>query len=66
MVLARILPPDTPVIVAASFAAEEGLHLITDGRRSVLSPVVPPGWFRVGVRVRQPAEDAHGSVLDRG
>lgn len=47
-----IIPADTEVIEAARLAAAAHLHLITDGRRTCLSPVVPQGWTRLGVHVR--------------
>lgn len=52
-----IIPADTEVIEAARLAAAAHLHLITDGCRTCLSPVVPAGWFRLGVQVR-PAQVA--------
>lgn len=59
----RPLSPDMPVLEAAGLAAREGLHIITDGRRSVLSRVVPPGWFPVGVLVRGEPVPSHGPRL---
>jgi hypothetical protein len=47
-----IIPADTEVIEAARLAATAHLHLITDGRRTCLSPVIPQGWTRLGVTVR--------------
>lgn len=49
----RPIPGDTPVLDAAREAARTGVPLITDGRRTVLSPVIPPGWHRLGVTVRE-------------
>lgn len=60
MIAAVIVPSDTEVAEAARLAEASHLHLITDGRRTVLSPVVPPGWLRVGVNVK-PQEVAHGT-----
>lgn len=61
-----ILPADTPVLDAARQAADSHLHLITDGRRSVLSPIVLPGWYRLAVH-HKPAQEAphHGAAADR-
>lgn len=51
-----IVPRETLVSECANEAAVRGLHLITDGKDTLISPVVLPGWFRVGVRVKpQPA-----------
>ena len=47
-----IIPADTEVIEAARLAAAAHLHLITDGCRTCLSPVIPQGWTRLGVTVR--------------
>ena len=30
-----------------SGAEARGMHLIHNGREMVVSPIVPPGWFRV-------------------
>lgn len=61
-----ILPADTPVLDAAQQAAAAHLHLITDGRRSVLSPIVLPGWHKLAV-VHKPAQEVshHGAAADR-
>lgn len=50
-----IIPSDTDVMEAARLAAAAHLHLITDGRRTVLSPVVPPGWHKLAVTVKEVA-----------
>lgn len=54
-----IIPSDTEVIEAAKLAAAAHLHLITDGKRTVLSPVVPPGWHKLAVTVK---EASHGAI----
>lgn len=43
---------------ATQRAEEEHLHLITDGREAMLSPIIPPGWhkLRVWVKPGPPAE----------
>lgn len=46
-------PPETTLIEAAEQAVNAGVHLITDGRRVIQSPWIPPGWFRMGVRVKE-------------
>lgn len=58
MVAAVIIPSDTEVVEAARLAAAAHLHLITDGRRTCLSPIVPPGWFRLAVHLRPSAPEA--------
>lgn len=47
-----IIPNNTDVIEAARRAHATHLHLITDGKRTVLSPIILPGWFKVGVFVK--------------
>lgn len=49
---AAILPDDLTVLEAAEIARAHNLHLITDGRRVVVSPIVPPGWHRLAVRIK--------------
>lgn len=58
-----VLSADTAVLEAARMAVVSNLHLITDGRRSVLSPVVLPGWHRLAVH-HKPAQEAphHGAA----
>lgn len=54
-----IIPSDTEVREAARMAAASRLNLITDGCRTCLSPIVPPGWTRLAVNVK---EAAHGTA----
>lgn len=51
------LPDDITVLDAAHQAADAGLHLICNGRESRISPIVPPGWFRLAVKIK-PAPSA--------
>lgn len=50
--MTTIIPADMPVIEAARLAAEKGLDLITDGRRTMLASVTPAGWVRLSVHQR--------------
>lgn len=51
-----IRDPETAELLAvAADAAARGLFLITDGRRTLLSPRVMPGWHRLGVTVKEAA-----------
>jgi hypothetical protein len=52
-----IIPSDTEIRSAAAMAAAAHLHLITDGRSTCLSPVVPPGWTRLAVHCK-PVQEA--------
>lgn len=42
--LTVIVPDEAEVLEIARLAQAQHLHLITDGQRSVLSPIVPDGW----------------------
>ena len=53
-----IIPSDTEVVAAAALAAAAHLHLITDGQRTCLSPVVPAGWTRLAVNCTKAQEPA--------
>lgn len=48
-----IIPSDTEVIAAAQQANAQHLHLLTDGARTVLSPIVLPGWHKIAVRIKE-------------
>ena len=39
---------------AIALAAAHRMYLISNGRRSVISPTIPPGWQRIAVRVKTP------------
>lgn len=52
-----IIPSAMEVRAAAALAAAAHLHLITNGRSTCLSPVVPPGWTRLSVAVK-PTQEA--------
>lgn len=53
----QTIPEDTAVLDAAHQAASAGLKLICNGRESRISPDVPPGWFRLAVKIK-PAPSA--------
>lgn len=38
----------------AQVAKEAGMHLISDGKKVVVSPIVPPGFFKIAVKVKSP------------
>lgn len=52
MIAAIIPSPDALMTEVVSAALENNMHIITDGFRVVVSPIVPPGWHRMGVTVR--------------
>ena len=51
-----IIPSNTEVFEAARQANAQHLHLITDGRKTLLSPVVMPGWYKLAVKVKEHTE----------
>lgn len=48
-------PEEAELLDIARVARASHLHLITNGRESVLSPWIPPGWFPLAVRVKESA-----------
>lgn len=52
------IPNDTELHAAAQQAEAEHLHLITNGRETLLSPHVLPGWIKVVTKIKPgtPAE----------
>jgi len=48
-----IIPSNAHVIDIARQASAQHLHLLTDGRRTVLSPIITPGWYKIGVRIKK-------------
>jgi len=50
-----IIPSDTQVIAAAQQANAQHLHLLTDGKRTVLSPDILPGWQKLAVKEKKAA-----------
>lgn len=43
-------------VVRAAQAA--GMHLIHDGREIKVSPIIPPGWREVVVKIKEPQRRA--------
>lgn len=62
MINSQTLPEDTTVLDAAHQAADAGLHLICNGRESRISPIVPPGWFRLAVKIKPTSAPDRGSL----
>ena len=50
-----IIPSDAQVFEIAKQANAQHLRIITDGARTVLSPIVPPGWYELAVKIKQQA-----------
>lgn len=53
---ARILPitDETSLDECARAARIAGMHLISNGRKVVVSPVIPPGYWKIAVKVKRP------------
>ena len=52
------IPDDALLIDVAKSAAGQRLHILSNGRRTVLSPVVLAGWTEIHVRVTSPTRAA--------
>lgn len=50
--ITMIVPREGEVLEFAKIAAAKGLHFITDGKDSLLSPIVLPGWFEIAVKIK--------------
>lgn len=53
-----VIPSTADVVDAARMAQAQHLHLLIREGRTVLSPVVLPGWTRLGVSLKPPQEVA--------
>ena len=47
--------PNATLLEIARAAHVRGLHLIHDGRKIVVSPIIPPGWREVIIKQRAAA-----------
>ena len=50
--------PDATLLEVMRAAQARGMHLIHNGREIVVSPIVPPGWWRVAAVFRDQKEAA--------
>ena len=53
-----VIPSTADVVDAARMAQAQHLHLLIREGRTVLSPVVLPGWTRLGVSLKPTQEVA--------
>ena len=51
MIAAQIVADDALLDEVVSAAKAAGMHIIGNGRRIVISPVIPVGWIKLGVKV---------------
>lgn len=56
--IAQIFPEDALVDEVAKAAQAAGMHIITDGRKVVVSPIVPPGFYKLAVKIKTPSRAA--------
>ena len=49
----QIVPNTLTVLAAAQLAAAAHLHLIKRHGQTRLSPIVPPGWFKISVSIKK-------------
>lgn len=54
MISAQIFHEDALVDECAQAAKARGMHLISDGKKVVVSPIIPPGFFKVAVKIKCP------------
>lgn len=57
MIAALFLPDDATLEDCLLAAEERGMVLISDGRRALVSPVVPAGYFRIRAKARVRSQD---------
>lgn len=55
MIAGQIFPDDALLVDVAAAAAERGMFVISNGRKTVVSPVIPPGFFKVAVKFKPSA-----------
>lgn len=48
----EIPDPRLTFLEIARAAEERGMHIIHNGHEIVVSPTVPPGWFRVAINIK--------------
>lgn len=53
MIVATLIPDDALLYDVAQQAIAQHLHLVTNGQRFALTPVVPAGWQKVHVGIKE-------------
>lgn len=48
------IPDEALLFDVAKLAANQHLHIISNGQRTVLSPIIPDGWNRLVVKIKTP------------
>lgn len=58
------IPDEQTVLEASRLASAAHLHLVTDGHRTLLSPIVPTGWIKISVSSRKRLLHHIGEIHD--
>lgn len=53
-IITYIVPDEATLLDVAEQAEAQHLHIISNGKRTALSTIVPDGWHRLVVKVRTP------------
>lgn len=51
------LGPGLTLLEAWQLAQDNNMHLISDGHRVVVSPIIPPGWREIPIRIKDATPD---------
>lgn len=54
MLTPKIIPDDALFEDVIQAASKAGMHLISNGKRMVVSPFVPPGWSEIAIKIIGP------------
>lgn len=60
MITAQIIPADALYDDVIQAAIRANMFVISNGKRTVISPIVPPGWVKLAVK----AIDRHRAILE--
>ncbi|MBS1143390.1 MAG: hypothetical protein H6R14_796 [Proteobacteria bacterium] len=52
MITAQIIHDSALLEEVAVAAAKRGWHIISNGKRAVISPIIPAGWTKIAVKVK--------------
>lgn len=50
-----IVPDEALLLDVAAQASAQHLHIISNGKRTALSPIIPEGWHHLNVTIRTPS-----------
>lgn len=52
MIAATFVPDEALLHEVAEAALKAGMHIISNGHRTVVSPIIPPGFTKIIIRTR--------------